>query len=453
MARAFLVGFLVCAAFVRIAPADPSVAFLLGGAAVGLASATAVEALVLAVAAQLVTFFVLLIPVAGQTPQLPPTLFGLGLIAAAVGAATGWFAAQKLDRKHLAWGLAALLVLVFVVQGLTVAKPIAEQIAVEPPNEQFSFDPVFFVKVFYLQENGRSFYPAYGEAFAADKRFDAATPDLAGWRSPTTSTLWSLVFGNGGQIVYAFVLLAALAMAGVYFLSSGVSDEVSALGAMAVLAPYYLFAVQRFWFTEYEFWAAFVVIASAVLYRLKRYWPSVGLALLGGSMREWLLSGSMAGAIDLLSRKKWKQAIPWIAAVVLIAAVYVVNMVFVRRYLESVGIAPNLGAAGRVGGGGPGFILYTVKFCGDLLAHPLVVPYLVFALGLVGAARSILRREFYLPALLILPLLAFMIFGSGKGPSAETGWNDYYNAAYWPFAALLAPAALGFLERRKEAGK
>lgn len=348
----------------------------------------------------------------------------------------------------MAWFILAILVAVFIVQGMTVAAAVAPNYSSEPQDEGFAFDPIFFMKVFYLQDGGSSFYPAYGDAFVADSRFDTAPAALAGWRSPTISTLWSFAFNNGGQIVYAFVLLAIASMVACYYLASRISDGVSALVAPALLAPYYLAALSLRWFPEYEFWAAFVIVAAAVLVKTKHYWPALGLAFLGGAMREWLISGTIASAATLLLERKWKKAVPWVVATLAVAAVYIANMVFVRNYLQSVGIAPILGEGGRLGGGGVSFILYTLKFCSEFLAHPLVVPYVVFALALVGAVRGVLRKEYYLPMLLIIPLCAFMIFGSGQSPLAPSGWNDYYNAAYWPFALVLVPAAWSPLSSR-----
>lgn len=452
LARAFVVGLFMCASLMRVVPLDPSVAFLLGGVAIGLAVPAIAEALAVSVVVHLSAVALVLLTFPGQQAPLPAGTIVLTFAATLVGAALGQLSLRAVPRRTAAWVLAALVVFVFLVQAFTFAPQLAEQVRVEPPDEQYAFDPVFFVKVFYLQERGTPFHQSFGEAFAADKRFETPTPDLAGWRSPVTSTMWSLAFGSGAQIVYAFVFLAALAMVAVYFLASGAADEISALAAPALLVPYYLFALQRFWFPEYEFWAAFFVLASAVLYALKRFWPAVGFAFLGGAMREWLIGGAIAGAVDRALKRRWREAIPWMVAAVLIVAVYVANMAFVRDYLVSVGVTPSLGASSRVGGGGPGFILYTVTFCADLLASPALMSYLAFFMGLAGSVRLVLRKEYFLPALVLLPLCAFLVFGSGRGPGDETGWNDYYNAAYWPFVVTLVPAALHLLPGRRSEG-
>ncbi len=195
--RALLVGFFVCSALVRIAPLDPIVAFLIGGAAAGLAATGVLEALAAAFAGQVATVLVMLVPLGQQSTQLPEGLAALSFVGVMLGAVAGWGVARVVDRQWVARALLAVLVLIFLVQAMALAKPLAQNISVEMPAEQYSFDPVFFVKVFYLQEAGKAFYPAYGEAFAGDARFDQATPDLAGWRSPTTTTLWSLLFSHG----------------------------------------------------------------------------------------------------------------------------------------------------------------------------------------------------------------------------------------------------------------
>ena len=124
----------------------------------------------------------------------------------------------------------------------------------------------------------------------------------------------------------------------------------------------------------------------------------------------------------------------------------------VRSYLTTHGIAPSLGAAGRFGSGGPGFILYTARFCADFFAHPYIVAYSALLLGLLGSAYLVIKRNYYLPLMLLLPLCAFLVFGSNARPFDPAGLNDYYSAAYMPFAFILASASWRLLELAGSSG-
>lgn len=443
VARGLMVGFFVAGALATVAPLHPAVGFMFAGFAAGVAFGAMGPALL---GAGVWASAVALLLALKQSGALMAPDAVLSVLAALVLSVAGAEAVKRVSRRTLSLLLLAVLIATFLVGGSSIAGSTAEVYSVEPPAEQYAFDPVFFVKVFYLQERGLGFHEAFGQGFVEDARFAEPTPDLAGWRSPVVTSLWSLLFSSGSQIVYAFLLLSAAAMGAAYYLAARAADEITALVAPAMLAPYYLFAIERQWFPELEFWACFAAIGAAVLWTLKRRWPALGFAVLAGAMREWLLSATLAGVTQHIVDRKWIRAAAWLAGAAAIVALYVVNMVYVRRYLGSVGITPSLGATGRAGGGGPGFILYTVRFCADLFAHPAAISNAAFFLGLVGAANLISRKEFYLPCLLIFPLAAFMVFGSGRGPSDPTGWNDYYGAAFMPFAFILIAASWKFLD-------
>ncbi|MBN2848995.1 MAG: hypothetical protein JXP72_11195, partial [Coriobacteriia bacterium] len=413
LARTMILALLIAGSLAVVAPGGIVVAFAFAGLVVGAASADYAHA---AVSTAVGTLATAVLAVVAYGPAID-TVMPFVAVGAAVGASAGgvWLSSRVHARILAAVGL-VLIVVTFSAVALPIAGDMADGLSTEPADEGYAFDPVFFTKVFWTQERGVGFYEAYGSSFAADSRFDAATPDLAGWRSPVTSTLWSLAFSSASQVLYAFILLAAGSMFAAWFVGRKVADDVSALAAPALMVPYYLVAIAEFWFTEYEFWAMFAVLGSAALLVAKRPWPALGLATLAGAMREWLISGVVAGAVHLVGKRKWRDAIPWMIAAVAVVALYIANAYMVRRYLVGIGIEPQLGSAGRVGGGGPLFVLYTLQFCSRAYAHPDVLPYTAFFLGLAGAVGLILRKHYYLPALLLLPLAAFMVFGSGRVP-------------------------------------
>ncbi|MDO8916267.1 MAG: hypothetical protein Q7W16_09325 [Coriobacteriia bacterium] len=388
----------------------------------------------------------------GGIPVDAAIMWIVGPLLAAGGAFVGRWVGRVAGAKAGSWLIVATLALLFLIQAGAVAGPVVQRVGSEPRDEGYAFDPVFFVKVFYMTDRGTDYYQAYGDAFRLDARFDAPPADVAGWRAPTVTAIWSALFDSGTGMLNGFIILCAASMVGAYFIGSRSSDPVSALVIPALMYPYYLYAVAELWFPEYEFWAGFVAIGAAALYVAGRERQALGAGFLAGAMREWLIASTLAGFADQLRRKEWKRLVPWGLAVVAVVAVYIVNMLLVRQYLVGVGLVPGLGAAGRAGAGGPGFVLYTLQFCSGLYAHPYAIPYTVFALALVGAVRRVMEGDWYLPVCFLAPVAAFLVFGSTMGrPGALQGWNDYYNAAFMPFAFILVASSwrmLGGWKRR-----
>lgn len=444
--RAVVCGFLVTASLVHVMPGGTFVALFVGGFVVGLFAKEMREhgfALPAALLVGTAAWFNAAVPLPAMT------LFVGWPFAALAGSGISFVFRQALKREHLAYGVAALLLLAFFAQSVPAARPVAQMAATEPQAEQYGFDPIFFLKVFYLQDQGQSFNEAYDNGYRQDARFDAPFPDVSAWRSPLLTGLWAALFDSGAPIVWSFVFLSLAALGALYFIAMKVSDETSALVAPALAFPYYHVALRTPWLFEYEYWAGFAIIASAVLVLVKRRWEGLGFAVLGVALREWLISGVVAGAVDRLAKKEWRRALPWIGGVVFGVAFYIVKSMLVRDHLASVGVEPSV-AWGRIGSGGPAFVLYTLQFGNQLYAHPYVVPYAAFFLALAGAGWLIHKRHYHLPMLLLVPLLAFMFVGSGQKPGGPAGWDDYYNAAFMPFAFALAASAVGVGQRLDE---
>jgi hypothetical protein len=438
---ALVLGVLFSGSLVLALPGGLYVAMPLAGVFVGLFEERREWAIGVAVAAALVVAGLLQWRLGAGLPGAV-SVWVAGPLMAGAGAFAGGWLGRMTGTKIASWLVVSVLVIVFLVQATAVVAPIVQRSGGEPADEGYGFDPVFFVKVFYMVDRGTDFYKAYGDAFALDARFDAPPTDVAGWRTPTVTAIWSALFDSGTGLIYGFIFFGAAAMIGGYFIGSRSSDPVSALVVPALMCPYYLYAVSRFWFPEYEFWAGFVALGAAALYVAGREWEALGAGVLAGAMREWLIASTMAGLAGQLRRKAWKRAIPWVLGVLAVVVVYLVNMYVVRQYLTGVGLTPGLGAAGRAGAGGPGFVLYLLQFCSMFYAHPYAIPYTVFALALIGAARRALEGDWYLPVCFLAPVAAFLVFGSVNGrPGAPEGWNDYYSAAFMPFAFVLVASS------------
>jgi hypothetical protein len=378
----------------------------------------------------------------------PLALWAVYPVTALLAAACTRVALRYVSSEVIAGTILLLIIIGFLFSGLRTAERPAFLYEVEPPAEAYEFDPVLFVKTFYLFDSGQGFYEAYAEAFRQDKRFDQPPASLAAWRSPTVTAVWSAAFDSGRGIVAAYVVLSALSLGGLYLIARRVSDPVSALVAPALAFAYYLSALTSDMFTEYEFWAGFAAILSAVLVFWRREKLGIASAVLAGAMREWFISAAIAGAVQRLATRKWKKSLPWLAASAAVLALYAANTALVARHLRSEGIRPTLGAE-RLSGGGPLFILYTLRFSGGWYTHAYAVPYLTFGLSLAGAVYLLLKRNYYVPTLMFVPLAAFLVVGSGQRPGGQMCWNDYYGAAFMPFCFVLTACAWKLVEWRR----
>lgn len=370
----------------------------------------------------------------------PVELFFLFPLLSLFGAFLGGILKGSFSRKSLALFLLILISLNFLFQGFVVSKEVAAKASQEPPAEGYAFDPIFFLKVYYLMRGGEGFYSSFDRGFREDARTDEPSTSLAGWRSPVLFWIWSKIFPRGDTIVYAFIFLTLLSLFSSYYLAMRISDEVSALVAPACLATYCLYAIPSWWFLELEFWASFLAIFSAFFFYERKEHLSLGLALLAGSVREWLVSNVLAGVSEKVGRRKWKESLLWILPFLFLIGFYVVNSAIVTRYLRNAGFEPSMGLKGKVGGGGIDFILYTLQFCAQFFLFPSFIPYFVFVLALLGTVYLLREKNYFITFLFLIPLLAFLFIGSGRGLGDPPGLNDYYNASFMPFVFIIAPA-------------
>lgn len=435
--KSVVLGILFIGATAKVALLCPHLAFFALGFFVSLTLGELLASVIISVGISLIGALLFQMEGIGLAPVL---LFSLFPLVSLLGALAGHIMKKNYSRQNLVLFLLILILFNFLVQGFVVSRDLVSIASREPPAESYRFDPIFFLKVSYLMRGGEGFYASFDQAFRADARFDQPYTTLTGWRSPVIFYIWSTLFPSGAGLVYAFILLALLSILASYYVAREISDEASALVTPALLGAYFLFALPSWWFLELEFWAVFIAIFSAFFFSQKKKKLSLGLAILSGSIREWLVSSVFAGLFCELREKKWKKALPWLLSFLLLVLFYLVNAMLVARYLQSVGLKMSLGTEGRLGSGGIGFILYTLQFCSRFFLGPGFIPYLAFFLALAVAIYLLKNGDYYLPSLLLFPLLFFLFIGSGKGLGDPPGWNDYYNASFMPFVFILAPA-------------
>ena len=359
----------------------------------------------------------------------------------------------RIPSVLVAAALAAALCGLFAVQASTFIPTLDRRLGGEPRAETYSYDPVFFMKTFYLVErHGEGYYQAYGQASREDARFTQPISNLAGWRTPALTWLWALLFRSSHDIVVGFIVAAAVSMLLGFALAARLADAAVAVVVPALLFPYYLAALDSLHFLSYEVWAACFAMAAAALvaYRLDKLGLVFGIA--AGVIREWFVSVLLAGIVRHLWRRRWLHAGVWALGLAAVVAVYALNIARAREYLLSVGVNPASGTQGRLGNGGPLFVLYTLQFNARFYAQEYVVPYAAFFLGLVGCAALLRRGEPFVPTLVLVPVAFFMLSGSGHKPGDPYGMDVYYSGAFLPFS-MVAACCAGQLFRRRAKGE
>jgi len=373
-------------------------------------------------------------------PGFPFSLFVImQIILGIVPALVTYFAKVDIKPEYLALALLFVLMLNFLVVTSNPSTDIASGSAIEPPAESFAFDGIFFLKMFYLVDQGMNFYEAYDLGFQHDKRFDAPPPIIGGWRMPTTFWFWSVIASRGDHLVNYFVFFSLILMACAYLVASKFTEPAFALISASLVGTYMLFGSASWWYTELEYWGLFLALPAATLYLYdKRYW-ALPLALLAGLMREWIALILIAGLIVNLINRRWVESGIWATACALVGGAYFLNIHNIVEYTKQANLPLSLEAAG-MGQGGIGFILYTLQYGSGFFNGGLGLIYILFFTGIIGAVVTGIRtKNFYWAALIILPLTVFMFYGSGRVPGDPPGWNDYYNINFMPYILVAVP--------------
>jgi hypothetical protein len=377
-------------------------------------------------------------------PQSLDLFFLSQLIRITLAAFIGSFLLQSVRREYLVFILLALILLNFGLIAQQGSSRVAAIASTEPPAEAYSFDGIFFEKVYYLVKRGMSFYKAYDEGFRQDARFDTPPAAVSGWRMPTLFWLWSPL-PNGRAIVSSFILLSIIAMFCAFFAVRRFIDPVLSLLAPTFLSTYLLFGIVSWWHTELEYWALFFALPAITLYLYNQRIAALPFAALASLIREWMIAVLLAGLIDNLFHKRKRESMLWGGTFVLVIAAYALNLYFVVSHLKSVGIKPVL-LSGGLFNGGIGFILYTIQFGSSFFVKEVNFLYLLFFTGLFGVLYFAYKeRKPFFSCVALLPLIAFLFYGTGKVPGDPPGWADYYNINFMPFLLVAVPFSLAAL--------
>lgn len=374
-----------------------------------------------------------------------------GAIAAAASIATV-FAKRKLPVSRLAIVVLALVLLNFALLVDHGKDRVYSGSAFEPPAESYNFDGVFFLKVFYLMEHGQDYYRAWDLAFQGDIRYDRPFPEVWGWRMPTLYWIWSAAASRGDTLVVYFVLLSLAGMVSIHLAASKHSDPVLGLWSAGLLGSYLHFGAITFWYTITDYWSFFFALPAMALYLHGRRNLALPLALLAGLMREWAALMLVAGFLDNLLNRRWRDAGAWAAGCALAGCGFLLHWHHVAEYLRQAGATALTSRVRGVGGsGGPMFLLYTSAYASRFFLGGPIILYIVFLVGLLGAGRAWVRFRAAFPLLVVLAVFGvLMVYGHGMKPGDPPGTGDYYSINYMPYLIMSVPFALHPLWKLRE---
>lgn len=394
--------------------------------------------------------FIFGVPIFSEYRELlsPVARAGICAVLTSVGVLSSSVVTVLGRRTLLIVVLLVLLIANFVAVAFTLNSsvffgkaPLNAMVSLEPPAEQYSFDGFYYLKMFYLMEQGYGFYDAQATAYDQDARKVGVPPEGAmGWRLPTVFLLWKLLLKPEARgIIQLFVLGATLALVSAFLFAGRFLDPALALLSSILLAPYFLYGAVTMWFPFPEYWGSFFGIYAVALfvnrdaflwYPEKLLGISVStLAFLAASIREHMLYIVLAGLLACGFAKRVRSLWIWIPPIVGFAVLYIGHYLEAGRYYD----------AGALVGFSPWWLHGGIRWIREVTSFGLAFyprrsfyPFAILVFAAIGAQLVSDRQiRLFLTLILAIPLVTFAFFGRQ--------WSEYWGAVFMPLAFMSAP--------------
>lgn len=257
---------------------------------------------------------------------------------------------------------------------------------------------------------------------------------------PPTLTMMETLLGQFGLTVALVAVSLAAGLAVIFAMGRAGATRFELAVALIVLAAGSALAAVGpvAWF--HDAWAGALLIGAVALYRPRRWWPSLLLALLATSIRElavvFLLV--MAG----LAWRRRAELLGWLGGVVLAGLAYLGHAAAVASAQPDAPVP----SQGWLQLGGWGFVLDSVRFSTMLSVLPAVVTAVAVPLALLGWFGTGTRGRPALALCLTLCVLSLVI-----GRPENSYWGLLY-ATLLLVGLAFAPRALTALWRSAVGG-
>ncbi len=243
-----------------------------------------------------------------------------------------------------------------------------------------------------------------------------------------SSLLWMLLLGGAAWLGVdvriaskVFGTAAALTVIAVLFRRPNDRPAVLTGVFLPLYLPFMLYAASGMEAVAFTSLVTLVLVGPA-------HWQPIVAPLLVAMRPE----GVLVAGVDVLAlawrRERWR----WVAATA-IAGGLTLLAIAVHRWVAYGALAPNTYYA-KVAGGGIGHVRLGLVYVGWMLAHAVVVAFLV--IGAVAARRAGDRRGLTCLALFVA-YIAYMAIAGGDPPTAFPAWRQFVHVApAWLLVAM-----------------
>jgi hypothetical protein len=395
-----------------------------------------------------------------------PTPFGAATVAAAVlAAATAYGAKALLQRtpasgRWLTWAVVGLLVAnlwVTIVQ-IDRAQLIDESGQAAPSFfqeldgtavvEQAS-DEYRYLRVLQAVRQGAPFYATWRDEFGPLRAANASAGDsVFNYHLPTAFWFWAALPGTPVSVVYAYLVLASLAVAAVPIAMRGTVRLPVAIPGAAAVASYLLAYGVQLTLLGGEAWAgALGVIALAAYVRSIastrwRAWTvaAVALGVLAALVREPAVLLPIAGLASAFAvrddRRRFRVA-AWAAGLAVFAGLYAAHYVNVRPLLSGAATGAQLAVSGI------DMAVSALTYGTTALGEGTLLPLLLAAGGIAGTLLLADRRaRVFAAACTIGSLVSYLVVNNAARDAATGAAVNYWGGVMVPMVYACLPAAL-----------
>lgn len=362
----------------------------------------------------------------------------MGLLSMLASLATTQIVTATKKRGSLIFILLSLIILNYLLVGLSYNQTLND-ISQEPPDEQYRFDPIIFLKAFYLMERGLPYYKAYGEAYKKDSAHDSYPEYTQTYRFPTVFYLWkALCPPDGKWLNFLFTFFALLTLLCSFLIAWKFTPTPWALLAPILLVPYLLYGNLTMWFLATEYWAMFLVVIAVFLYVYNYPWASIVTAFFSALTRELGAFLLLAGLIASWLSGKKKESVIWALALLILVTAYLFHLNAAKPFTSGKPTQSffawqlfRLDAFKAITEFGFATVPYNKIWAFPLLLLSLIGIYLMPA----KETRSFLIGVTLLPALIFLAL--------GRDPGA-----GYWGVVWMPLVLTTAPFFFASIEKK-----
>lgn len=348
-------------------------------------------------------------------------------------------------RRIIPYVVLSVILLGFFSHGLEAQRTVGadgyalvDALNYNPPAEEYSFDAFIFTKTFYLMEEEKGYYTAFGEAIVGDGRLDSVPTSALGWRMPTIFYIWHLFFSNGEQIGLAFLFVAMIAALMAFLSARTLANDSFAILPAALICGYFFFAASSLWIVFFEYWGLMVALAAIYLFVSGRTVAAAVFAVIAPLFRELYIFALAAGFLSELAHRSFRKTLIWAMAGLSFITLYSLHYFNVKSIVS---LTP---AAWLVGGGWK-LTLDSIMFSMNYIVETPSTAVLLYVLGLLGLfSVTQSKNKVFLVFLATASPIAFVFIGNE--------WNYYWGVSFMPLAFLGFAPGLAALEKLLTAG-